>query len=69
MLAVMQEDDGLIWAMYGTMRPGRRERALLNLRRHNGADLTDARAEVIALKHRIRLIDNALRDYMLGDKQ
>lgn len=69
MLAVMQEDDGLIWAMYGTMSPGRRERALLNLRRQYRADLTDARAEVIALKHRIRLIDNALRDYMLGDKQ
>ena len=69
MLAAMQEDDGLIWVMYGTMSPGRRERALLTLRRQYCADLTDARAEVIAFKHRLRLIDNALRDYMLSDKQ
>lgn len=65
----MQEDDSLIWAMYGNMSPGRRERALLALRRQYRADLTDARAEVIALKHRLRLIDNALPDHMLGHKQ
>lgn len=65
----MQEDDGLIWALYGSMSPGRRERVLLNLRRQYKADLTDARTEVAALKHRLLLIDNALSDYMLGDKQ
>ncbi|HEV7692081.1 MAG TPA: hypothetical protein VGO52_14690 [Hyphomonadaceae bacterium] len=69
MLGGMQEDDGLIWAMYGTTNPGRRERALRTLRRQYASDLTDARAEVIALKHRLRLIDNALLDYMLGGKQ
>jgi len=69
MLSAMQEDDGLIWALYGTMSPGRRERALRALRRQYRADLTDARAEVIALKHRLLLIDNALSDYMLGGKQ
>jgi len=69
MLSAMQEDDALIWSLYGTMSPGRRERALLNLRRQYRADLTDARAEVIALRQRLRLIDNAIRDYMLGGKQ
>jgi hypothetical protein len=65
----MHEDDGLVWAIYGTMPYRRRMRLLRTLRRQYAADLTDARAEVIALKHRLRLIDNALRDYMLGGKQ
>ncbi len=69
MLSAMQEDDALIWSLYGTMSPGRRERALLTLRRQYRADLTDARAEVLALKQRLLLLDNALSDYMLGGKQ
>jgi len=69
MLSAMQEDDGLIWAMYGTMGPRKRLRLLRTLRRQYACDLTDARAEVVALKHRLCLIDNALRDYMLSDKQ
>ncbi len=69
MLAVMQEDDALIWSVYGSMAPGKRLRLLRTLRRQYRADLTDARAEVIALRQRLRLIDNALRDYMLSDKQ
>lgn len=69
MLAVMQEDDGLIWTLYGTHPLGRRLRRLRALRRQYAADLTDAEAEVIALRQRIAIIDNAIRDYMLGDKQ
>jgi hypothetical protein len=69
MLSAMHEDDGLTWAIYGTMPYRRRMRLLRTLRRQYAADLTDARAEVIALKHRLWLIDNALRDYMLGGKQ
>ena len=69
MLADMQEDDALIWSVYGTMPYRRRLRLLRTLRRQYACELVDARAEVIALRQRLRLIDNALRDYMLGGKQ
>ena len=69
MLAVMQEDDGLIWTRYGMHSVQRRLRKLRTLRREYVADLTDAAAEVTALKHRLVLIDNAISDYMLGGKQ
>jgi hypothetical protein len=68
MLSAMQE-GGLTWAIYGTMPYGRRLGLLRTLRRQYPADLTKARAEMIALRQRLRLIDNALRDYMLGGKQ
>lgn len=51
------------------MAPGKRPRLLRTLRRQYRADLTDAKAEVIALRQRLRLIDNALKDYMLAGKQ
>lgn len=60
----MQEDDALIWSVYGSMSPRRRLRVLRTLRRQYRADLTDARAEVIALRQRLRVIDNAIRDYL-----
>lgn len=60
----MQEDDALIWSVYGTMPHRRRLRVLRTLRRQYRADLTDARAEVIALSQRLRVIDNAIRDYL-----
>lgn len=69
MLAVMQEDDGLIWTLYGTHSVERRLRKLRTLRRQYRVDLTDAEAEVAALKHRLVLIDNAISDYMLAGKQ
>lgn len=69
MLSGMHEDDALFWSIYGTMPWGRRLRLLRTLRRQYRADLTDARAEVVALKHRLLLVDNALSDYMLGGKQ
>ncbi|RYY82796.1 MAG: hypothetical protein EOO15_22440, partial [Chitinophagaceae bacterium] len=65
----MQEDDELIWSIYGSMSHRKRARLLRTLRRQYRADLTDAEAEVHALKHRLLLIDNALSDYMLSDKQ
>lgn len=68
MLGAMHE-DGLIWAIYGTMDRVKRGRVLRALRRRYAADLTDAEAEVTALRHRLLLIDNALRDYTLGGKQ
>jgi|JI10StandDraft_1071094.scaffolds.fasta_scaffold96307_1 hypothetical protein len=69
MLSAMQEDDELIWSLYGSMPPRKRGRLLRTLRRQYACDLTDAEAEVHALKHRLLLIDNALSDYMLGGKQ
>ncbi len=69
MLSAMQEDDALIWSLYGSVPLGKRRRLLRTLRRQYAADLTDAEAEVVALKHRLLLIDNALSDYMLSDKQ
>jgi hypothetical protein len=69
MLGGMQEDDGLIWTLYGTHSVARRVRKLRILRRQYVADLTDAEAEVMALRHRLSVIDNAISDYMLGDKQ
>ncbi|HVY89656.1 MAG TPA: hypothetical protein VG942_12355 [Hyphomonadaceae bacterium] len=69
MLAAMQEDDALIWTMYGGMNLRTKVRVLRTLRRQYMADLTDAEAEVMALKQRVQLIDNAIRDYMLGVKQ
>jgi hypothetical protein len=69
MLADMQEDDSLIWAIYGTMPYRRRLRLLRTLRRQYACDLTDAEALVAALRQRVLLIDNALTDYMLGGKQ
>lgn len=69
MLADMQEYDGLFWTLYGVMSLRKRGRKLRALRIQCELDLTDAEAEVTALRHRLVLIDNALRDYMLGDKQ
>ncbi len=69
MLSAMQEDDALIWSLYGSVSPRKRGRLLRTLRAAYVRDLTDAEAEVVALKHRLLLIDNALSDYMLGGKQ
>lgn len=69
MLADMQEYDGLFWTIYGVMSLRKRRRKLRALRLQCEIELTDAEAEVIALRQRLGLIDNALRDYMLGDKQ
>ena len=44
-------------------------RVLRTLRRQYMTDLTDAEAEVVALKTMLQLIDNALNDAMLGGKQ
>ena len=68
MLSAMQEDDGLIWAIYGTMPYRRRMRLLRTLRRQYAADLTDAEALVAALRHRLLLVYNTLSDYMHSDK-
>jgi hypothetical protein len=65
----MQEDDALIWSLYGSMAPRKRLRLLRTLRRRYAADLTDAEAEVTALKHRLLILDNALADYVLIAKQ
>jgi hypothetical protein len=51
------------------MAPRKRLRLLRTLRRQYARDLTDAKAEVIARRHRLLIIDNALSDYMLGGKQ
>lgn len=69
MLADMQDYDGLFWTIYGVMSLRKRRRKLRALRNQCEVDLTDAEAEVIALCQRLRLIDHALRDYMLGGKQ
>jgi hypothetical protein len=69
MLSAMQEDDALIWSIYGSMPLKKRLRLLRTVRRQYACDLADAEAEVIALKQRLLVIDNALRDYMLSDKQ
>ena len=63
MLAVMQEDDGLIWSICRT-RALRRLRLLRTLRCQYSADLTDGGAEVTGLRQRLRLIDHALADCM-----
>jgi hypothetical protein len=68
-LADMQEFGGLFWTLYGVMSPGKRRRKLRALRIQCELDVTDELAEVIALRRRLRLIDNGLRDYMLGGKQ
>jgi hypothetical protein len=61
----MQEDDGLSWRFDGSVAPRKRFRLLRTLRRQYAGDLTDAEAEVVALKHPLLLIDNAQSDYIL----
>ncbi len=68
MLSAMHE-DGLIIAVYGSIALWKRLRPLRTLRRQYRADPTDARAEVVALRQRLHVIDNAIRDYMLDGKQ
>ena len=40
MLSAMQEDDELIWSLYGSMPPRKRGRLLRTLRRQYACDLT-----------------------------
>jgi hypothetical protein len=42
---------------------------LRTLHRQYACDLTDAEAEVTALRHRLSVIDNAVSDYSLGGKR
>lgn len=69
MLADMQDYDTIFWVLYGAMPVRKRLRKLRTLRAQCELDLTDAEAQVTALRHRLLLIDNAVSDYMLGGKQ
>jgi hypothetical protein len=65
----MQEDDALIWSLYGSVSQRKRLRLLRTLRRQYSRDLTDAKAEVVALRQRLLLIKGAIADYTSGDKR
>ncbi len=65
----MKDYDTIFWIRYGAMLVRKRLRKLGVLRAQCELDLTDAEAQVTALRHRLLLIDNAVSDYMLGGKQ
>ncbi len=69
MLSGMEDEDPLVWLMLKPQTSKVRRRMLRALRRQCLHDLTDAEAQVAALRHRLLLIDNAVSDYMLGGKQ
>ena len=72
MPAVMQDEteyDHLFWTLYGCLPIRRRLRRLRALRQQVRLDLTDAEARVAALHHELVVLDNAIGDYMRGDKQ
>lgn len=72
MLGGMQDEaeyDNLFWALYGVMPIRRRVRRLRALRQQVRLDLTDAEARLTALRHQLVVLDNAIGDYMVGDKQ
>ena len=69
MLSGMEDEDPLVWLMLKPQTSKVRRRMLRALRHQCELDLTDAEAQVTALRHRLLLIDNAASDYMLGGKQ
>lgn len=68
MLGGMEDEDPLIWLFLKPQPSKVRLRMLRALKRQCLQDLTDAEAQVAALRHRLLLIDNAVSDYMLGGK-
>lgn len=69
MLGDMQDYDTIFWVLNGAMPVRKRLRKVRTLRLQCELDLTDAEAQLTALRHRLLLIDNAISDYMLGGKQ
>ena len=63
------EYDTLFWTLYGHTSIPRRVRRLRALRSQTALDLADAELHVTALRHRLLVLDNVIRDYMLGGKQ